>query len=187
MGEDEVAPASSTPSGLDSADVTRLTDLIQNDYAKIRHIVRAICESQVDVDGAVAEAIARAVERLAAGQIIRDLRPWVTSTAVNLGRSEMRRHLVRRRFAPLVSGSTQSDEGIDTAAARLDVQEAFRHLPRRQAEIVALYYGLDLSVGEIAASLRRTEGAVKSTLFKARKNLEARLGRPDGGERRESD
>lgn len=186
-GEGEVQPASPALGGLHGADVRRLGDLIRRDHNRIRNVVLALCGSQVDVDGVVAEAVARAVERLSAGREIHDLRAWVTATAVNLGRSEMRRHLVRRRYAPLLGASTSSEGAMETAALRLDVQEAFRQLPRRQAEVVALYYGLDLSVSDIAASLGRTEGAVKSSLFKARKNLEAKLGRPDGGERHEPD
>lgn len=185
MGEDEVQPPSPTLARLGEEDVLRLTEFIHGDYGRVSHIVRALCGSQVDIDGVVAEATARAVEQLLAGQAIRDVRAWVTTAAVNLGRSDLRRQRVRRRYGPLLAASASSEDGgIDSTAMRLDVQEALRRLPRRQAEVVALYYGLDFSVRQIASTLRRSEGTVKATLFKARKFLEANLGSPDGVENR---
>jgi RNA polymerase sigma factor (sigma-70 family) len=188
MGDDETHSAPRALSGLNEGDVGRLTEFIRADYTRVRHIVRALGGSKLDTDALVAEAIARAVERLSAGQAIGDLRAWVTAAAVNLGRSELRRHLVRRRYAPRLSAGAPIHDGTaDGAAVRLDVQAAVRRLPRRQAEVVALYYGLDLSVSDIASALGRSEGTVKATLFKARRVLEVTLGSPDGGDRHEPD
>jgi RNA polymerase sigma-70 factor, ECF subfamily len=187
MGDDELRSAPRALGALNEKDAGRLTEFVRDDYPRVRHIVRAFGGSKVDTDGIVAEAIARAVERLCAGQTIGDLRAWVTTVAVNLGRSEMRHHLVRRRYAPRLTTGASSDGFADGAALRLDVQAAIEKLPRRQAEVVALYYGLDLSVSEIASSLRRSEGTVKATLFKARKVLQATLGSPEGGDRHEPD
>ncbi len=43
-----------------------------------------------------------------------------------------------------------------------------RVLPLRQAQAVALYYALDLSIGEVATTLGCAEGTVKSHLSRAR-------------------
>jgi RNA polymerase sigma-70 factor, ECF subfamily len=51
-----------------------------------------------------------------------------------------------------------------------------RRLPRRQAQVVALFYALDLSVTEVAATLGCAEGTVKVHLFRARAELSSRLG-----------
>ena len=48
-----------------------------------------------------------------------------------------------------------------------------RTLPARQAEAVALYYGLDLTVEDVAATLGCAEGTVKSHLSRARATLAA--------------
>ncbi len=48
-------------------------------------------------------------------------------------------------------------------------------LPTRQRMIVTLYYADDLSVDEIADTLGVTAGAVKASLFKARRALRRRL------------
>ena len=48
-------------------------------------------------------------------------------------------------------------------------------LPERQRMIVTLYYADDLSVGEIAETINVSSGAVKASLFKARRSIERRL------------
>jgi RNA polymerase sigma-70 factor (ECF subfamily) len=162
--------------GVSDHDAVRLSDFAQNDLVAVCHIVAALCGPEIDVDGAVAEAMARAVEQLGAGRSIDALSPWITRVALNLGRSENRRRAVRRRKAPVVSLLAHTDAGIDSVALRLDMQHALRELTKRQAEVVALYYGLDLSVTEVALTLGRSEGTVKATLFKARSNLARSLG-----------
>jgi len=46
---------------------------------------------------------------------------------------------------------------------RSELVDAFRALPRRQREVLALRYFLDLSIADTAATLRISEGAVRST------------------------
>jgi len=176
-------PSSHQVSGLKGVgdhDAVRLSDFAQNDFAAVCRIVAALCGPEIDVDGAVAEATARAIEHLGAGKSIDALGAWITRVAVNLGRSENRRLAIRRRKAPVVSLLAHTDAGIDSTALRLDMQHALRELTKRQAEVVALYYGLDLSVSEVAVTLGRSEGTVKATLFKARSILARSLGSTSG-------
>ncbi len=51
-----------------------------------------------------------------------------------------------------------------------------RRLPRRQAETVALFYGLDLPIPVIAETLGCAEGTVKAHLARARAQLSQRFG-----------
>ncbi len=57
-----------------------------------------------------------------------------------------------------------------------------RRLPRRQAQAVALYYVLDLSVADVAETMECAEGTVKAHLSRAREALSKRLS-PEGEER----
>ena len=50
-----------------------------------------------------------------------------------------------------------------------------RHLPRRQAQAVALRYLYDMQIVEIAQTLGCSEGSVKVHLSRARQTLAARL------------
>ncbi|MGH7539700.1 MAG: sigma-70 family RNA polymerase sigma factor, partial [Gemmatimonadota bacterium] len=52
-------------------------------------------------------------------------------------------------------------------------------LPRRQREVTVLRYYLGMDLKEIAASLRISEGTVKTQLFRARRALAALLGDGD--------
>jgi RNA polymerase sigma-70 factor (ECF subfamily) len=52
---------------------------------------------------------------------------------------------------------------------------AVRQLPRRQAQVAALHYALDLSVADIAVTLDCAEGTVKAHLFRARAAIAERL------------
>ena len=46
---------------------------------------------------------------------------------------------------------------------RSELIEAFRRLPARQREVLALRYYVDMSVADAAATLHISEGAVRST------------------------
>jgi RNA polymerase sigma-70 factor (ECF subfamily) len=162
-------------SGARDHDSARLSEFAHNDFAAVCRIVSVLCGHKIDAEGAVAEAMARAIEQLAAHRSIEALTPWITRVALNLGRSELRREAVRRRKAPLVSLPTQTDAGFEAIASRLDLQRALKRLTRRQAEVVALYYGLDLNVDEVARTLGRSPGTVKTTLSKARLRLSQSL------------
>lgn len=166
---------------LSHEDTQRLTIFVELDSDRVRHLVGALCGHQIDLDGIVSEATARAVEQLLRGRVIHQLSAWIARTALNLGRSELRHQAVRRRRATAIAAGNAGPDAIDDAAARLDLRRALAQLPRRQAEVIALYYGFDLPVAEIARTIGRTEGAVKASLFRARTALATALG-ASGGE-----
>ena len=51
-----------------------------------------------------------------------------------------------------------------------------RRLPKRQAQVTALFYALDLPVSEVAHTLGCADGTVKVHLSRARAELATRLG-----------
>ena len=89
---------------------------------------------------------------------------YARSAVLNGCRSVLRRRLVARRHEGRISGP--APYGTDAAVAfeqRTELIDAFRSLPRRQREVLALRYYLDMSVADTAATLRISEGAVRST------------------------
>jgi RNA polymerase sigma-70 factor (ECF subfamily) len=80
----------------------------------------------------------------------------------------------RRAVERLGHGQAGREDPPTTSLARWN--DLMSGLPDRQRLVVTLYYADDLSVAEIARSLGTTRGAVKATLFKARRALRARLG-----------
>jgi RNA polymerase sigma-70 factor (sigma-E family) len=89
---------------------------------------------------------------------------YARSAVLNGSRSVLRRRSVARRHEARISASSHQD--ADAAVGfeqRSELIEAFRRLPARQREVLALRYYVDMSVADAAAMLHISEGAVRST------------------------
>jgi RNA polymerase sigma factor (sigma-70 family) len=136
--------------------------------------------SRAAAEDAVQEALARAWERGERGEHIDTPEAWVRTVATNLLRSVFRRLLAERRAREALVGAIERRESApDLSDERVDVARALGALPRRQREATVLRYYLGLSVEEIAATLRVTEGTAKTTLLRARRRLAQALGAQD--------
>ncbi|HYY07344.1 MAG TPA: sigma-70 family RNA polymerase sigma factor [Actinomycetota bacterium] len=103
---------------------------------------------------------------------------WVTTTAMNVARRQL-----RRRPEPTLDVAPLPDH-----VEALNVRSAVRNLPVRQQEAVVLHYLLDLPVAETAATMGCDEGTVKTHLSRARFALGRALTLDEGSEpRRRSD
>jgi RNA polymerase sigma factor (sigma-70 family) len=102
---------------------------------------------------------------------------WITTTALNLVRRQLRR---RPALPAPISVPERDHVGV------IDLRRAIRRLPTRQQEAVVLHYLLDLPVAETAATMGCDEGTVKTHLSRARLALERSLGAEDGTERTRS-
>jgi RNA polymerase sigma-70 factor (sigma-E family) len=93
---------------------------------------------------------------------------YLRTSVVNGARSRHRRRLVARRLRPDPPALVQSAE--TSALAREDrraLLRAVEALPRRQREVLALKYFLDLGEQEIAQTLRISRSTVASTASRA--------------------
>jgi RNA polymerase sigma factor (sigma-70 family) len=142
-----------------------------------------VCGNRAAAEDAVQEALARAWERGERGERIESLKAWVTTVALNVTRSGFRRlmaeHRARRRLESGLPHPPETERGVGAIAAAadtVDLRRALALLPRRQREATVLRYYMDMDVAEVAASLRISEGAAKTTLFRARRALAAALG-----------
>jgi RNA polymerase sigma-70 factor (ECF subfamily) len=89
--------------------------------------------------------------------------------------SFIRRRLSERRAVRRLA--TRPVSTADPLAADGDrFWSEVRRLPKRQAQVTALFYALDLSVIEVATTLGCAEGTVKVHLSRARAELATRLG-----------
>jgi RNA polymerase sigma factor (sigma-70 family) len=90
---------------------------------------------------------------------------YLRRAVVNGSRSRLRHlkvvrsHAERRTPPAVVRGA---DEVVLESARREEVLDALAELPRRQREVIALRYYVDLSEAEIAETLGISRGAVKS-------------------------
>jgi RNA polymerase sigma-70 factor, ECF subfamily len=98
---------------------------------------------------------------------------WVRRVAVNRGTSWVRRRTVETRLltrlsarpTPLVQLSESADE----------TWRAVRHLPARQAQVIALVYLEDRTVADVAEILDCSPDTIRTHLRRARSTLAARL------------
>jgi RNA polymerase sigma-70 factor, ECF subfamily len=189
----ELCAIVATPTGVPSAtrrraqtrggqvDDDRIREFVDGEYTKVVATVALVCGSVATAEDAVQEALARAWERLDRGDHIDRLPAWVTTVALNLARSQMRRwrseRRARDRLGPLRDDLSNAPAASGDAHA---VREALAALPRRQREVTVLRYYLGLDVREIAEHLDIAEGTVKAMLFRARRSLATALGDEDG-------
>jgi RNA polymerase sigma-70 factor, ECF subfamily len=99
---------------------------------------------------------------------------WVRRVVANLSVSVFRRRVAEARALAHVALGERTVLP-DLAHADPEFWAAVRALPRRQAQVVALFYLEDRSVAEIAEVLALSTGTVKSHLHDARLALARRL------------
>ena len=98
-----------------------------------------------------------------------DVGAWLRRVVVNRSVSSVRRRAAEARAMARFGGRRTLPAELPEHDAAL--WRAVRALPRRQAQVVALRYGDDRSVAEVAAILECAEGTVKAHLHKARQAL----------------
>ncbi len=102
---------------------------------------------------------------------------YLRQTVLNRARSALRRRGVERRHLPRqVAPQPGADATVLAAERRAQVLDALRALPRRQREVLALRYYVDLDEAAIARTLGISRGAVKSHASRGAATLRAHLG-----------
>lgn len=154
-------------------DEVAIREFLHTSYPRLVAAVALTSGSRPAAEDAVQEALLRAWERSEKDEEIDSLEGWVTTVALNLVRSGLRRMRSERR-----ARARLHTPGLDDppTADRIDVDRALVALPRRQREVAVLRYYLQMSTREVASALELDEGTVKSTLFRARAALAAALG-----------
>lgn len=161
-----------------SFDDRRFEDFFLFEYPRLVGALRFVTGDEERARDAVDEACARACERISRGRPIDVLGAWIRVVAFNVARDRIRkRHSERLTRDRLAGRPTNEDRGFTSEAAdAIDVRAALASLPRRQREVVVLFYFLDHPIETIAHDLDIPEGTVKSALHRARIALAERLG-----------
>jgi RNA polymerase sigma-70 factor (sigma-E family) len=103
---------------------------------------------------------------------------YLRQSVVNRSRSALRHRKVVDRYVAsqrLPDAGPDAGAGVEAEARRDAVFAALRSLPRRQREVIALRYYLDLSEADIAETLGISTGAVKSHASRGSAALRDRL------------
>jgi len=154
-------------------DEVAIREFLHASYPRLVAAVALACGSRPAAEDAVQEALLRAWERSEKGEEVDSLEGWVTTVALNLARSGLRRRMAERRARARLGTTTVREP---PTADRIDVDRALATLPRRQREVAVLRFFLQMSTADAARVLRIGEGTVKSTLPRARAALADQLG-----------
>lgn len=132
------------------------------------------CRRLVDDDETAHEIASEAFTRLwSRWSSVEEPRPYLYTSAANIVKNHWRsRDRERRAVQRLGSAPVQDVPPADQGTEIRDLVEA---LPERLRVPVLLRYYADLPVAEIARTLHRRPGTVKSDLHKARERLRASL------------
>lgn len=148
-------------------------ELVETESRGLIAAVYTIVGDQHRSEEIVQEALERGYRRWR--RVSRLDRPgaWVRRVAINEAISTIRRRATEQRALARLDGLADRDGNTDPLAALDDegVWAEVRRLPRDQAAVVALRYGADLGIDDIAETLHLTASSVKSLLHRARAAL----------------
>ena len=142
--------------------------LYEEEFARVYRAVYLLAGNRQLAEDASQEAFARALSRWRKLASHPSPAAWVTTTALNVARRQLRRR-------PPASAPQPIDAANDD---RIAVVGAIRGLPPRQQEAVALHYLLDMTVADTAEAMGIDEGTVKTHLSRARDALAQALDDP---------
>lgn len=105
---------------------------------------------------------------------------YLRVSVVNRSRSALRHRMLRRKYDAARIARPPAPAAEDMALASWEhsrIREAVTDLPRRQREVIVLRYFQNLSVAEVAAVLKISAGAVKSSASRALDAIEKAITR----------
>lgn len=154
-------------------DDERLRRLEALDRVGLASAVCLVCGDPALAEEVVQEAFLRAWQKAKTGDEVDSWSSWVLTVALNQTRNHFRRLGRERAALRRLAGQLDPNqrEFADRVAGTVDLVRAMSALTRREREVVALHYRLDMSVSEIGDALNVSEGTVKTLLHRARARL----------------
>jgi RNA polymerase sigma-70 factor, ECF subfamily len=165
------------PEQLDQGGILTLSDddvtrLIVSQAAEAHRLAAWILHDPTAAEDVVADAA------LAAWKSRRDLRRsdnpegWFTTVVVNICRDELRR---RQRPSRFLGQMEMPDSDAERLCLRDQIEQGMSRLDPDERVLLALRFGRDLSVPQIARQLAIAEGTVKSRLHHTLEHLRAAI------------
>ena len=153
-----------------SVDRERFDEFFMREYARVLAVAYALSGNRWAAEDLTQEAFLIAHAEWDRIALYDQPGAWVRRVVVNKAVSSLRR---RRAEARALTRWWVLDrlEVPDLGSTDPTFWTAVRSLPRRQAQVVVLYYLEDLSVAEIADVLDVAPGTVKRHLFRGRASL----------------
>ena len=155
-----------------TAQATDVTTLFNLHYARLVRSLTVICGNSEEAADAVQDAFVKAHLKWRKIGTYDDPVGWIRRVAINKVRDGHRSRVRRDRAVERLGYEVKlTSEQPDIS----EVAELLSTLPKQQRAAAAMFYVEQLSVVEIAAALKVSEGAVKFHLHQAREKLRAHI------------
>ncbi len=139
------------------------------EYGPLVRALTVACGDREVAADCVQEAFVRAHLRWRRLSSYDDPAAWVRRVAINRMRDHFRRERIGERVHRLLAAGASGHEAGPMPS--LDVPALLATLPTQQRIAMSLYYVADLSLAEVAAAMRLSDGAVKFHLYQGRRRL----------------
>ncbi len=143
---------------------SRLKSEIEEFFPMVYRLALAQTKNRSYADDIVQEVFIRYIKSSAKLKDSEHKKAWLIRVTINCAKS-MFSTAWFQKTVPL-----EEDVVFDTKE-KSDVYYAVLELPQKYRAVIHLYYYEDMSVTEIADTLKISEGTVKTRLFRARKSL----------------
>lgn len=133
-------------------------------YPKLVGSLRLAYGAGVPAEDLAQDALVRTIERWDAVVAMEHPEAWCYRVAFNLARSGFRRRQAESRATVRLGTRRQTGGDPPEPDDVLAVRAALAHLPRRQRQAIVLRFYADLSVDQVAATMKCRPGTVKAHL-----------------------
>lgn len=159
------------------AAVESFESLFRREYPRLVGVAWGLTGSREAAEDVVQDVMLTLYRKWEGLPPIANPQAYLRRATVNRATSAIRRAATEAR-ALLRVGSSMTD-GSTTDHDTETFWSAVRRLPRRQAQVVALYYECDMSVEQVADALEVAPGTIKSHLSRARAAIADQLSLTD--------
>lgn len=159
----------------------RFTALIDAYSNSVYRFCRSLTYCKEDADDLFQETFLRAFEHQSKESTLDNPQSFLFSTSLYIWKTWKRKYARRKRLAPIELLDENISVGVEMEDTFMEqeeiriVREVVKALPDKFKIPIILYYSMEMSVSDIALTLKVPVGTVKSRLFKARKLVEKGL------------
>ncbi len=184
------ADGASETAGIDCADAVE--GLVRAHSRLVYHVAYAVLRSHHDAEDATQETFLRVLRYRAKLAAVDDPKTWLARiawrVAVDRGKERTRTRettLDDREKPPIevASGESAADEKLQGAQIGAALEKLISALPEKLREPLILSTIEEMSPRDVGATLRLSEAAVRSRVFRARQILKEKLAGRLGGSR----
>lgn len=174
------SPSRGTTSTTRLPEVITYESLFRREYAGLVALAWALTGSRETAEDIAQESLLVLHRRWDELARIENPTAYVRRTCANLAASWVRRRVREVKALVRLDALRPTDVDVSLDESTEAFWHAVRRLPRRQAQVTALYYGYDLGIDDVAEVLELSPGTVKVHLHRARTALAPALRvRPD--------